>query len=293
MHNNNLNTLLPDNLIDKNTNYEELIEKLFKLNIEEILNKHKLLSDSYDDENLHQMRISLRKFKSYLSLIKNDMTKNEWKYANNLYKKLIKPTSRTRDYDIFRSDYLYPAYINFKDKAEFQKLYEKFETKQNILHESTETHITSQEYMNYLHELRTWIAMLKIKNMFSKHANCKGDELIIFINKRMQNRYKNIIKTKEHILSFNQKELHRYRVDIKELRYILEVLGSYIKHGKKEAKFLKRMQEILGKINDTFIAENVVQSLNVSNNRVRSQSYLEQRAFDQRHRYLLQLENIK
>ncbi len=293
MHETNLNKTTVDNLIDANTNFEDLIENIFKDYLEEILNNHKLLSNSYDDENLHQMRVSLRKFKSFLSFIKNDIPKKEWKYANTLYKNLIKPTSKARDYDVFKSEYLHPNYTHNKKVGESQEIYEVFESKLKSLHENIESHLASNQYLNDLEKLSDWATHYRWKKKLSKFRKCKGEELIALVNRMVQQKYKSITKYKKHVLNFNRKELHRYRVDIKELRYTLEALEPYIEHGKKEAKLLKNMQEILGKINDTYTAENVVQELNLSNNHARPRPSIEQRAFDQRHRYFVQLANIK
>ena len=284
---------LVDNLIDENTSFEELVEKIFNIYFEEILSKHKLLSDSYDVENLHKIRIGLRKFKAFLNFIKNEIPKNEWKYANELYKNLIKPTSKARDYDVFKNDFLYPAFINNSKAYEVQEIYEVFDSKKHVLHKYIENHVTSKKYINDLNELHEWIIKLQWRRIFSESMKCKGEELISLINSMVEHRYKRIYKTKKKVSNFNQKELHRYRVEIKELRYTVEVLEPYIKHGKKEAKFLKNMQEILGKINDTFTAEQVVQECKIRNNNSGSKSYIEQRAFNQRHRYLIKLSKVK
>ena len=293
MYKTNLKDAMNYDLIDENTSFEDLIEKVFKVYLKEIQNYHKSLSISYNVENLHKIRIGLRKFKSFLNFIKNEIPKNEWKYANNLYKNLIKPTSKARDYDVFKNDFLYPAFINNNKACEVQEIYEVFENKQKVLHEYIENHITSKNYINDLNELQDWIKKMQWRRISSESIKCKGEELISLVNSMVQHRYKRIVKTKKQVLNFNQKKLHRYRVEIKELRYTIEVLEPYIDHGKKEAKFLKNMQEILGKINDSFTAENVINECNISNNRVSSTSYIEQRAVHQRHRYLIQLDNIK
>lgn len=282
-----------DNLIDENTSFEDLVEKIFNIYFEEILSKHKLLSDSYDVENLHKIRIGLRKFKSFLSFIKNEIPKKEWKYANNLYKNLIKPTSKARDYDVFKNEYLSPTFIHNKKIFGGQEIYEIFENKQKLLHEYIENHITSKNYINDLNDLNDWIIKLQWRRKFSESKKFKGKGLILLVNSMVQHRYKRIVKNKKQVLNFNQKELHRYRVEIKELRYTIEVLEPYIEHSKKEAKILKNMQEILGKINDTYTAECIIQQFNISNNHASSRSYIEKRAIDQRHRYLIQLDNIK
>ena len=280
-------------LIDENVKFEDLIQNTFIFYLEGIQSSHKLLSQSYDPENLHKLRVSLRKFKSFLSFIKNFMPKKEWKYANTLYKSLIKPTSKARDYDVFKSEYLYPPHSQNQKESEFQNIYKIFDKKQNNVHEYIEDCITSNHYMSYLNKLQTWIVDSDWKDKPIKQYKCRGKKLINLINKMVRKKYKNILKNKKRALNFDQKELHRYRIDIKELRYTIETLRPYIEHGKKEAEFLKNMQEILGKINDTYTAENVAQNLNPNNSKNLYEPYLTKYAIDKRYRCLTQLQNIK
>ena len=88
--------------------------------------------------------------------------------------------------------------------------------------------------------------------------------------------------------SSTQNDLHKLRVDTKELRYILDILGSYIKHGKQESKDLKKLQEILGKINDTYVAEKVIQKFPAGGYDF-SKQYIADQATHLRHKYLIQL----
>ena len=291
------NKLLKDPIsniqIDENVKFEDLIHNVFIIYLEEIHNNHQQLSQSYDPENLHRFRVGLRKFKSFLSFIKDFIPKKEWNYANKLYKSLIKPTSKARDYDVFKSEYLYPSYTHNKKESEFQKVYEIFNKKQNSVHEYIEGCITSDDYMSYLNELRIWVVDSHWHDKPIKQYKYRGKKLISLINKMVRKKYKSINKNKKRVLDFNQKELHRYRIDIKELRYTIETLRPYIEYGKKEAEFLKNMQEILGKINDTYTAENVAQNLNPDKSKTQFGPYLAKYAVKKRHKNLTQLQNIK
>jgi CHAD domain-containing protein len=83
------------------------------------------------------------------------------------------------------------------------------------------------------------------------------------------------------------------RVDIKELRYIIEDLGYFNKDKNNHLKLLKNLQDILGKINDTYVAQNIINHLGKTLEIGITRSYIEDQAENSRNKYLLELKNIK
>ncbi len=292
IYKNNSNNTSFEVVINKTTTLEELIDATFKNNAEEIFKYYNLLSTSYDAECLHQLRVSLRKFKSFLSFIKNKLPSDEWEKANNIYKYLIKPTSKVRDFDVVKTEHVHPAFNNNKNIDDFNKLYIAFKNEQNKLHINIENVITSDQYTKIINDLLDWINNKHWKKNSFISDNIKGDKLKEYINEKAQHKYKKIINKKNSTSNFSQKELHKLRINVKELRYILEILGFYIKHSKKERNILKNLQEVLGKINDTYVTEKIVHNVSKSSHHHKAKIYISQQARYKRNRKLIQLKNI-
>ena len=274
-------------VINETDNLEDFIDKFFKYCERKIFNNYKLLSNSYDAECLHQFRISLRQFRSILVFFKDEIPIKEWKKAEKLYKRLIKPTSKARDFDVISTEYISPAFANNINSNEFKIFYQYCEGEQKELHTITENILLSKNFTGILNNFHDWL-----------NNNCWKQEILIntlkdvhlnkFINKKVQRRHKKILNAESLIYSSTQNDLHKLRVDTKELRYMLDILGSYIKHGKQKSKDLKNLQEILGKINDTYVAEKVIQKFPTGGYDFCKQ-YIADQAIHLRHKYLLQL----
>jgi len=275
-------------VINETDNLEDFIGKLFKYCEKIIFDNYKLLSSSYDAECLHQFRISLRQFRSILVFFKDEMSIKEWKKAEKLYKRLIKPTSKTRDFDVIATEYISSAFANNINSNEFEDFYQCCASEQKKLHTITENIILSKNFTGILNNFHDWINNNCWKKEILKNYSLKGVHLRKFIYKKVKRRHKKILNAESLIYPSTQNDLHKLRVNTKELRYILDILGSNIKQGKKESKDLKKLQEILGKINDTYVAEKVIQNFPGGGYDL-SKQYITDQAIHLRHKYLIQL----
>ena len=72
----------------------------------------------------------------------------------------------------------------------------------------------------------------------------------------------------------NRKALHQLRMDVKELRYVLDILRFSLKHRKAQLNYLQELQELLGSINDTYVAEHIVDEFNAAKHSDQSKLYI-------------------
>lgn len=275
--------------IDKTTTLDDLIENVFFNCFKQNLDNYFSLLLLYDAENLHQMRIGLRRLKSFIWFFKKELSTNERKKINKIIKQLIKPTSKVRDYDVVNSDYILPAFHKNQNLKEFKSLLKHSDEERIGLHKSALADLSSMHYQNLVQQLRNWIENKQWKIDSYAYKNLKGKALKILIRKKIQRRRKKIMRSKKHVSVYTQNELHKLRVNIKELRYVIDILGFCIKCKKQELKHLKKLQDILGKINDTYVAERVMRDLNSSKDIGATRSYIGHQAHNARIQYLDQL----
>jgi len=272
----------------------ELLDNIFISCSNRLLNSYYLLHNHYDAENLHQLRVSLRRFNSFINFFKYEINNNARITAKNLIKKLLKPTSKVRDFDVIKDRYLLPSFNNNPGENEFRILENHSKKEQIILHKKALDKLVSSSYLNILDELQSWAENKKwneeLTTAQQKILNKKPDKLV---KMKLKKHHKKIIKNKKDVLIFSQKELHRLRVDIKELRYVVDDLGFFIKNKNNELALLKFLQDILGKINDTYVAQTIINDLGKTLAIGIARSYIEDQAEDSRNKYLLELENIK
>jgi len=272
----------------------ELLDNIFQSCSNRVLSSYYLLENHYDAENLHQLRVSLRRFNSFINFFKYEINNSERIVAKNLIENLLEPTSKVRDFDVINENYLLPSFKNNSGENEFIKLENHSKQEQTKLHEKTLEELTSSSYLEILEDLQNWTENKKWGNKLSVEQNKtlkKSPEKLV--KKKLKKHHKKIMKNKEDVLIFSQKELHKLRVDIKELRYVIDDLGIFIKDKKDELELLKNLQDILGKINDTYVAQTIINHLGKTIEIGIARSYIEDQAENSRNKFLLELENIK
>lgn len=272
----------------------ELLDNIFLSCINRVLSSYYLLENHYDAENLHQLRVSLRRFNSFINFFKYEINNNERVVAKNIIENLLEPTSKVRDFDVINENYLLPSFNNNPGENEFRKLEKHSKQEQTKLHEKTLKELTSHSYLEILEDLQGWEENKKWRSELSTAQNKalkKSPKKLV--KKKLKKHHKKIMKNKEDVLIFSQKELHRLRIDIKELRYVIDDLGYFIKDKKYKLELLKNLQDILGEINDTYVAQTIINHLGKTLELGIAKSYIEDQAENSRNKYLLELENLK
>ena len=231
--------------------------------INEIAVSDSLLMDHYDPDNLHQMRVTLRKMKSLLRFFKKEISYSNWKTANLMINNLIKPTSEARDFDVISNNYIFPACHENSTTQESQLLFNQSNEKLTNLHENAIKILSSTQYGQLLEKLHTWINDGKWQASPS-FTNIKGKTLSTLIENRLNQRYKLLMRRIRKINQLDQQKLHKIRIKVKELRYLVDIFRFYIKKSKQHLSRLKKLQDNLGIINDTYIAELLLSDLNIN-----------------------------
>lgn len=183
-----------------------------------------------DEETLHDIRVSIRKIRSIISLADDFF---DIKVDNSLKKKLksiFDKSSEVRDIDTF---------LLFLKKEGKKKVYRKlYNKKELLLHElkaSLHTFVCNKDIKDSL------------KKISSKLTKNKKEGINEFLNEDFRAiffEYADIIKMENLDLD----HLHEMRKRCKKTRYRLEVVDAI--NFKKKISLCKEFQDRLGKIND-------------------------------------------
>ena len=244
--------------IDRMYSLDSLLESELSYCVNEISANHALIIKHYDAENLHQMRVTLRRMISLLDFFQNELPQSEWKSVRKLIKSLFKPTSKIRDFDVVNSDYILPAYKKYESSFEFGNLLSQSHGKLLYLYQELVGELTSFNYLRLLKELDYWVKSRKWQIAPSSRKIITGSAFRKLIKKNLNRRAKELHKNITSIKKFDRKRLHQLRMEVKKLRYVMDILGISIKHRKRQQKFLRELQDLLGVINDSYIAEDII-----------------------------------
>ena len=245
--------------IDQTYSLDSLLESELSSCVDEITVHHALLAQHYDAESLHQMRIILRRMISLLDFFHNELPRQEWISVRKLINGLFKPTSKIRDFEVINSDYIVPAYSKYDSSFEFRNLLNQSHGRLLRLYQTLASELTSFGYLRKLKELDNWVKNRKWQSASPNNQMFAGKAFRKLIEKNLNRRAKKLRKNIARAKKYDRKQLHRLRMDVKKLRYMMDILGISIKHRKKQQIVLKELQDLLGIINDSYIAEDIIE----------------------------------
>ena len=273
---------------DQTCELDEILAKAFNNCMQIILKYHTLLLKTYNENNLHQLRVGLRKFKSFLHFFRDEIPADEFKQANDILKQLLRPTSRVRDIDVIASTIIIPLFEKTKTTPEAHSLLEDLNAQLSKHHADISIELSSSHYRKLIEKINDWKSSDQWRSLLStKHPDAEA-----IIRKKISRLDKLINKSMNQITSLPQNKLHKLRINVKELRYVLDILYPNILVNKPYLKYLKKMQENLGIINDTYVAEASLQNMNTDNRWNSFLPYIEAEVHEIRSRNLEQLKNI-
>ncbi len=245
--------------IDRIYSLDSLLESELSTCVKEISRNHGLVIDHYDAETLHQMRVTLRRMLSLLDFFQHELPKQEWKSVRKLLNALFKPTSKIRDFEVVNADYIVPAYSTYDTSFEFRNLLNQSHGKLLRLYRALVEELTSFTYLRHLKELESWVQNRKWQSTASDSDKLTGNAFRKLIEKNLNQRAAILRDNISAAKKYDRKQLHKLRMEVKKLRYVMDILGISIKHRKRQQKILKELQDLLGIINDSYIAEDIIE----------------------------------
>ncbi len=203
-----------------------------------------------DSEFLHFYRVSLRKFRSLLSLMKSVFDKNEITYLKEFLSKIAKNTNHARDLDVYWLKVR--EYQESLNSVEFIPFLEFLEQESKKEYKKLNQFFTSSEYekfFKYLHKF--------IESDFGHGKNSQGP-IITLVKKRVKKQYKKLLNDGELINRDSEDcMLHALRIDCKKLRYLMEFFESLFEKEliTQAIKLIKNIQTILGNFQDLSVQQ--------------------------------------
>ncbi|MGE4267677.1 MAG: CHAD domain-containing protein [Deferribacterales bacterium] len=222
------------------TVYGELI-KIMRLNTDGIIN-------GYDAEFLHDFRVSVRRTRSAMSMLKGVYEDAEEARYKNFFRTLGGYTGKARDMDVYLEELeCYDELLPDEMKDALAPLREHFKGERDESYEKLKNFLTSEEYNI---DLAGWEKLISSR----AHIGRKG-----FVNtKKAANKaLAKIFGLAESITDgvgadTPDEQIHSVRIAFKKLRYCIEFFALFIKEEKTADVLtrLRALQDSLGRYND-------------------------------------------
>lgn len=202
-----------------------------------------------DTEHLHDYRVSIRKIRSVLSLIKGVYPKEDTKRLKTTFSALARATNRLRDLDVYlmeensiRSQL--PPYL----QPGLERMFSDFSDERAQELQRIRKHLRSRKYAATLEELEAFLhgdPQPEGKRSAQPISRVAAKEILFH--------YQLVSKTGAAIDDNTpDAAVHELRIECKKLRYLLELFTSLFpaKEIKTIIKQLKGLQNTLGEFND-------------------------------------------
>lgn len=215
--------------------------------------------DDIDTEFLHSYRVSLRKLRSILSLIKGAFTADVTKELKDEFGELAKKTNQLRDLDVYLlEEEALKSILPESTRPGLDRMFSDFKSERKKALSQIRRHLKSKKYQEKIS---------RYQQLF-----CKGD---LGYGKRGEHTIGAIIELelKRHLKKVKKlgykierdtpnEEIHELRIECKKLRYLLESFNSILPKKSLEyvVRKLRKLQNVLGDFNDFSVQINSLET---------------------------------
>ncbi len=245
----------PAKISNPNMQTSEAIIRLFTSLVKVLeINKNGVINDT-DSEFLHDFRVSIRRSRSIISLLKIAFNPSEIQPYKEEFAKLASATNKLRDYDVYLLNKdIYQAILPSHLHQGLHQFFINIKKKKKYEHKKLVTLLNSENYDLFINK---WKNVLDNNNdIFNKQISLVP--IVELACKNIFTRFKKVLKKGSKINHNSPDEvLHNLRLDCKKLRYLVEFFSDLF--PKQDISILisqlKKLQDCLGEFNDYSIQQ--------------------------------------
>ncbi|WP_415238843.1 CHAD domain-containing protein, partial [Seleniivibrio woodruffii] len=214
---------------------------IMRLNTEGILK-------GYDAEFLHDFRVSVRRTRSAMSMLKGVYSEDREMRFRQFFKSLGEYTGRARDMDVYLEELEgYEDILPDDMKQSFEPLKSHFRAERDKSYELLQNFLTSEEYNNSLAE---WERLINSRAEIGRRGFVNTSKAAAKALAKIFGRVE--LMTGGVDGESEDAQIHSVRIAFKKLRYCIEFFGLFIKEQNTADVLtrLRSLQDSLGRYND-------------------------------------------
>ncbi|MEH3147488.1 MAG: CHAD domain-containing protein [Methylobacterium frigidaeris] len=216
-----------------------------------------------EPEALHQLRVSLRRLRSAVSLFGDLVEDARTPDLVATLKRLSEPFGDTRNLDVFLAKTLPAERERRPDEAGLLALEKHLQAERLKAYDGVVAVLNSAEWRGFVLDLMTWVET----GDWLSQSRATGTPARAFATEVLEKRRRQVKKRGRHLDELDPEARHRVRIAAKKLRYGSEFFGS-LYTGRKAAKrhkafvsALSDLQDHLGDLNDIATAHTLAADL--------------------------------
>ncbi len=213
------------------------------------------------EEGIHQMRVAARRLRSALTLYRDHLPEEQFRYLNGELKWLIRELGGARDWDVFVDGVLRPVEGDLTGEPTIPVLAHAVEKMRDEAYDRASAAIKSQRYAGLILLLKAWAEGKRWHDGASKEqAAAMGTPAVDLARQLLDQGYEETLDLAGNFAALTAEERHSVRIRIKKLRYATEFFGALFPR-RQVAPYLaamKTLQDQLGLNNDVEVARSLL-----------------------------------
>ncbi len=227
--------------------------------------------DGRDIEELHDMRVAVRRLRAAVQLFRPYLPKEQATYLRKDLRRLGRALGPARDYDVMLSNVArYRGEQAAQSDDSLAPLVQRWRKKRGRARSAMREYLASQRYRVLKQRMGTFLeperppaggsdsngAAIAARSASRKPLVCAE------VPGLLASRYDKILAYGPSLHGASIERLHELRIDCKRLRYALEFLREALCAAAEDAiDELKEAQDHLGEMNDAYVASKVLRKL--------------------------------
>ncbi|PIT00847.1 hypothetical protein TSA1_08780 [Bradyrhizobium nitroreducens] len=221
--------------------------------------------DGRDAEGVHQLRVSLRRLRSALDLMRSVGALSNLDALRSEAKWLAQALSAARDWDVFRLETLPAVATACPAVAGFDALGRAAARRQSDAYRGAHHALDDRRCAVFLIGLGHWIETRGWRNdVAAEDLGLLAEPAINFAQRILSEQHAKVLRRGRRFKSLTIEQLHRVRLATKRLRYLGEFLLPLYEDRKSARRFSRRLaglQEQLGAFNDMAVTASLLEGL--------------------------------
>ncbi|MGY8708139.1 CHAD domain-containing protein [Bradyrhizobium sp. 18BD] len=221
--------------------------------------------DGRNPEGVHQLRVSLRRLRSALDLMRSVGALSNLDALRSEAKWLAQDLSAARDWDVFQLDTLPTIAKACPSVAGFDALGKAAAKRQSDAYRKAHRALADRRCAAFLIGLGGWIETRGWRNdVAAEDLGQLAEPAVNFAQRVLAEQHAKVLKRGRRFKSLSAEQVHRVRLATKRLRYLSEFLLPLYEDRKSARRFSRRLaglQEELGAFNDMAVTASLLDGL--------------------------------
>ncbi|WP_027582923.1 CYTH and CHAD domain-containing protein [Bradyrhizobium sp. Ai1a-2] len=251
--------------LDPSISLDEAFAKILRSCLHHLLGSLAAAEDGRDPEGVHQLRVSLRRLRAALDLMRSVGPLSNLDSFRSEARWLARNLSAARDWDMFQRGTLPTIAQACPSVAGFDVLEQVAEKRRSAAYQKVRLALADRRCSAFLIGLGGWIEARGWRSdVAPEDLGRLVEPAINFAGRILSDQYARVLKRGRRFKSLPAEKLHRLRLAAKRLRYVADFLLPLYGERKSVRRFSRKLadlQEELGSFNDMAITDGLFAEL--------------------------------